>query len=327
MFKCEKCNRKFKKNCNLARHVNTTCSNNENNKNTDNKCNKCGKEFNNIYNLRRHIKLYCKVTKLETNENITQKEAIIKQNEINDKINKNICNYCDKIFNSKSSLCRHINHNCKVYKAQNKEKENIYNELKRLREENKVIKKEFEEYKKNNNKNVIMNNTTNNNTTNNNTINNTTNNNLIMFSFGKEDISKIQSSEILKALKMGFHSTLKLTDTIHFNPKYPEYHNVYIPSMKDKYAMIYKNDNWQLVNKQDLVDEMYDNKKDYIEENVEEFCNTLSNSQKNAINRWLLSDEHNDKRISKIKDIYQWQQKRINNFMPLFLVYLGYDKS
>jgi len=101
---------------------------------------------------------------------------------------------------------------------------------------------------------------------------------------------------------MGFHSTLKLTDAIHFNPNHPEYHNVYIPSMKDKYAMIYKNNNWQLVNKQELVDEIYDNKKDYIEENVEEFCNTLSISQKNALNRWLLADENNDKRISKIKD-------------------------
>ena len=305
MFKCEKCNREFKNNCNLARHVNTTCSNNKNNKNTDNKCNKCGKEFNNIYNLQRHVKLYCKVTKLETKDNISQQEAIIKQNVIDGKRNKNIYNYCDKIFSSKSSLCRHINHNCKVYKAQNKEKEDIYNELKRLREENKIIKKELEDYKKKNNKNIIMNNTTNNNTTNNttnNTINNTTNNNLIMFSFGKEDISKIETNEILKAMKMGFHSTLKLTDAIHFNPKHPEYHNVYIPSMKDKYAMIYKNDNWQLVNKQDLVDEIYDNKKDYIEENVEEFCNTLSNSQKNALNRWLLADEHNDKRISKIKD-------------------------
>lgn len=37
---------------------------------------------------------------------------------------------------------------------------------------------------------------------------------------------------------MSFNSTLKLTDTIHFNPKHPEYHNIYIPSMKDKYAMV-----------------------------------------------------------------------------------------
>lgn len=293
MFKCKKCNREFKGKCNLARHMNTSCSNN---RNTDNKCIKCNKEFNNIYNLRRHINLYCKVTKLETNNDITKKDAIIKHNEINDKMNKNICNYCDKIFSNKSSLCRHIHHNCKIYKAQNKEKEDIYNELKRLREENKVIRKELEDYKKNINKTVITN------TIINNTNNNTTNNNLIIFSFGKEDISKIQTSEISKAMTMGFHSTLKLTDTIHFNPKHPEYHNVYIPNMKDKYAMVYKNDNWQLVNKHDLVDEIYDNKKDYIEENVEEFYNTMTKSQKNALNRWLLADEHNDKSIIKIKE-------------------------
>ena len=72
--------------------------------------------------------------------------------------------------------------------------------------------------------------------------------------------------------------------------------------MKDKYAMVYKNENWQLVNKQDLVDEIYDNKKDYIEENIEDFYTTMTKSQKNALNRWLLADENNDKKIIKIKE-------------------------
>jgi hypothetical protein len=103
-------------------------------------------------------------------------------------------------------------------------------------------------------------------------------------------------------MKMGFHFTLELTDIIHFNPKYPEYHNVYIPSMKDKYAMIYKNNNWQLVNKHELVDEIYNNKKQYIKDIMEKFYNTMTDLEKNALNRWLLADEHNDKRISKIKD-------------------------
>jgi hypothetical protein len=57
-------------------------------------------------------------------------------------------------------------------------------------------------------------------------------------------MSKIDTSEILRAMRMGFHSTIQLTKAIHFNPKHPEYHNVYIPSMKDKYAMVYKNKNW-----------------------------------------------------------------------------------
>ena len=50
-----------------------------------------------------------------------------------------------------------------------------------------------------------------------------------------------------------------------FNPDYPEYHNVYISSMKDKYAMMYDGHNWNLVMKKDLIDKIYDDNKNYIE--------------------------------------------------------------
>jgi hypothetical protein len=53
---------------------------------------------------------------------------------------------------------------------------------------------------------------------------------------------------------------------------------------------------------QELVDEIYDNKKEYIEENVEEFYDSMTKSQKNALNRWLTADENNDKKIENIKE-------------------------
>jgi CTP:phosphocholine cytidylyltransferase-like protein len=85
-----------------------------------------------------------------------------------------------------------------------------------LQEENKLLKNQLRQ------SNKIINNTINN-------INNgTLNNNIILVGYGKEDMSKIYHKEILKGLQNGFYSTVKLTDTIHFNPKYPEYHNIYI---------------------------------------------------------------------------------------------------
>ena len=55
--------------------------------------------------------------------------------------------------------------------------------------------------------------------------------------FGKEDMAKIARDEMLKVFRSGFNSTLRLTETTHLNPKYPEFHNVYISSMKTKYAI------------------------------------------------------------------------------------------
>ena len=73
------------------------------------------------------------------------------------------------------------------------------------------------------------------NSTNNNKINNgTINNNIVLIGYGKEDLAKIDKKDILKSLKKGFYSTIQLTESVHFNPKYPEYHNVYISNIKDK---------------------------------------------------------------------------------------------
>ena len=132
-------------------------------------------------------------------------------------------------------------------------------------------------------------------------INNGTVNNIILVGYGKEDMRKIDTIDLLKGIKSGFNSTLNLIDTIHFNPKYPEYHNVYISSMKNKYAMMYDGSNWTLVMKDDLIDKLYDNKRDYIEENLDDFLDSLTVSQRNALHRWMNADDDHPY-IEKIKN-------------------------
>jgi len=156
------------------------------------------------------------------------------------------------------------------------------------------------------------------NNTNNGVINNNCNvNNIYLVGYGKEDMSKIDRSDLLKGIKMGFNSTLKLIDTIHFNPKYPEFHNVYISSMKNKYAMMYDGADWTLVMKDELIDKMYDHKRNYIEENMDDFLDSLTRSQINALHRWLdAADDH--PYIDKIKNdikllLYNKRKMVLNN--------------
>ena len=101
--------------------------------------------------------------------------------------------------------------------------------------------------------------------------------------------------------RSGFNSALRLTETTHFNPKYPEFHNVYISSMKNKYAMAYDGTNWELVMKEDLIDQMYDKKRNYIEENMDEFLDSLTKSQTDALYRWLATDDDHDY-VRKVKN-------------------------
>ena len=240
------------------------------------------------------------------------------------------CEYCDKRFTTKTSLYRHKRTVCKeIPKSDNNDKDEdndsseciiqgnpqiakIYERLVKLEMENSNLKSQVKELKTGSN---VVNNTTNN--LSNCNVNTGTVNNYYLVGYGKEDLSKVDHNDLLKGMRMGFNSTQKLIDTIHFNPKYPEFHNVYISSMKNKYAMMYDGTTWALVMKDDLIDKLYDDKRNYIEENLEEFVGSLTPSQINALHRWMDADDTHPY-ISKIKNdikllLYNKRYMPLNN--------------
>ncbi len=249
----------------------------------------------------------------------THETAQLQQNNLNVSIpitNENVCNYCEKSFTRKDILTRHIKQSCPVAKQQNKEKQDIFDKLllletknKELEEKLKIKDKQLEEEIKNKNKHLeneikklkkeikkvqpITNNNTMNNNTMNNNVGNTTN--IIMVAHGHEDLSKITPKMLSTACKKGYNSIVQLVETVHFNPKFPEFHNVYIPSVKDKHAMIYYDEMWNLKNKDDVVNDMYDTSRDYIMENIEGINNYLNDGEKRALNRWIDSEKNKDK--------------------------------
>ena len=194
-------------------------------------CDGCGKEFARKENLDYHIK------------NNSCKE------------NPFACENCGRKFTTKTSMIRHMKTTCAVKKEQDAKKDEILERLIQMEEQLKVEKKEREQeaekvkialkekdkqVKKlktdikqltNENrklrtvsKNINSNNTTTTTTNSNNVqnINNGTVNNITLVGYGKEDISKLDRSEILEILRTGYNSTVTLTEAVHFNPKYPE---------------------------------------------------------------------------------------------------------
>ena len=59
--------------------------------------------------------------------------------------------------------------------------------------------------------------------------------------------------------------------------------------------------NWTLTMKDELINRIYDDKKNYIEKKLEDFVESLSLSQRRALNRWVNTDEDNRK-IREIKE-------------------------
>lgn len=214
------------------------------------------------------------------------------------------CKYCGKIFTTLTSMYRHVNHTCKVKKNEDLNRNQIYERLIALEKKNEEFEKKNKEFEKENiklkrkvitlEKKLPTTKITNN-------INNGIVAHINLIGYGKEDLSKIDKKDILKAIQSGYDSTVKLTETMHFNPKHPEYHNVYITNVKDKYAMMFDGKDWNLTMKDELINKIYDDKKNYIEENLDEFIDSLSVSRKKALDRWLETNDADD-RISKIKN-------------------------
>ncbi len=297
-------------------------------------CPTCKHDFKKKCNLEEHLnkKNKCK-SLVEPIQQITPKlhEITPKINEIIPIVNHELvahvdiptCNYCYKTFARKNVVYKHIKESCKVAKQQNKEKQEIFDKLvfdklilenkekqeiiDKLKSENELLGKikQLEDGTKNLENEIknlkikikkvqpVTNNTTNN-IQNNNNVGNTTNN-IIMVSYGHEDLSKITPKMLSTACKKGYNSIVQLVETVHFNPNFPEFHNVYIPSVKDKHAMIYYDEMWNLKNKDEVVNDMYDTNRDFIMDNIEGINNFLNDGEKRALNRWLDSEKNKDK--------------------------------
>ena len=222
-------------------------------------CDICEKQFNQRSHYTRHInRIYpCDLLK-------------------NNNINK--CKYCESEFTKNSSLNRHINENrCKVKKTLDNDKEEIFqkllSEIKELKISNNRILRDNETLKKKIGKSRT--NTFNNSSINNGSINNGTINNIKIVAFGKEDISHISDKEWLQILNKNYKSIQDLTLKTHFDNNKPENQNIYISNLRSKYIMVHNGNKWEVKDRKDTVDDLYDEKAYIIFNKVDELTKKL----------------------------------------------------
>ena len=176
------------------------------------------------------------------------------------------CKYCNKILQHHTSLSRHIKYSCKKNNDEDlKELARLFNEKEKKAKENEMMQlmkkkdKQLENMQKQIDKltNKLQIQNVNNGTINHGTVNNNTIN-IQLLNHPDTDYSHLTHNDYMACINNCNKCVKTLIEKVHFNPNKPENMNIYLSNMKGKYVMIYKDDEWQIQNKKDQVDDLYD---------------------------------------------------------------------
>jgi len=244
----------------------------------------------------RHLLTSKHITKEDLNK-VSQKlgEISIKVSQKlgeNDEPNKEdtptfICKYCEQRYKHKSSLSKHIKYSCTKNKDEDlKELVRLLNS--QLQSQSQQIQTQAKQIEKLMGKLEI------------NGSFNTTNiqNNIQLLSYKNSDTSHLTQTDYEECIKKVNFCVMKLIEKIHFNPDKPENMNIYISNMKNKYLMVYDGKNWNIANKTEEIDKLYEEKELMLEEWLEQNKHT---EMKEKFIKYL-NNKEKDETLNMIKD-------------------------
>ena len=217
------------------------------------------------------------------------------------------CKYCDRTFKHQSSLSKHIKYSCKknddedlkelvrLLNLQLKEQqENSKNQISMMQKQINLLTKKLQIQKITN-----SNNTTNIN--NHNTMNNNQVYNIQLLNFNNTDYSHLTDKDYIKCINDVNHCIKSLICKVHFDPAKPENHNIYISNLKNKYVMMYRNNNWDVVDRKKTIDDMYDYNQLAIEEWYDQYKDKYPKIVK-SFERYL-SNISQDDTLNDVKEL------------------------
>ena len=210
------------------------------------------------------------------------------------------CNFCDKEFKHKRSLGRHLNDRCKKKKENDsyedlKKLVNLLNE--QLKKKDKELKKEL--LKKDKQIEELMKKIG---VTQNIQTQNNIQNNIKILAYNKTDLSHLNDNHYMSFLNHNNFCVPYMIKKIHFDPKKPENHNIYISNMKNTYIMIWDGKKWNIKDRAEIIDDMIEDNTNILEDKIEDWINKGKKYPliMKKFNRYIEKKE-NDIILNKIK--------------------------
>lgn len=209
------------------------------------------------------------------------------------------CQYCKKNFRHHSSLSKHVKYSCKKNKDEDlKELARLLNET--IKDKDNQLNKMQKQIDKLTNKLQIQNISTNITQYNLTHVNSAVNNNIYLLDYNKTDYSHLTERDYITCINDCNHCIKTLIEKVHFNKDKPENMNIYISSIKGNYVMVYKDGSWQIQNKKEQVDDLYNYNEFVLENWYDEYKKTYPHIIQ-SFQRYLKNKDDSDI-INSVKD-------------------------
>lgn len=215
--------------------------------------------------------------------------------------NEFICKYCEQQFRFRQSMNRHIKYTCtknkdedlkELVRLMNIQMEQQKNEfLFQLQSQKQEFSKKIDAQSKQIDKLMGKLEITG-------SFNTTNIQNINLLAYRASDVSHLTDEDYRRCIKKVNHCVRNMIEKVHFNPSKPENMNIYISNIKDKYIMVYDGTNWNLANKKEEIDRLYEEKEMMLEEWLE------SNPEKELKEKFMkyLNNKESDECLNQIKE-------------------------
>jgi hypothetical protein len=221
------------------------------------------------------------------------------------------CKYCLKYFKYSQGLSRHIKYTCKnnddedlkeLVRLLNEQNQEMQTELLNIKSDKMNMQKQIDKLtnklqiqKVNNNGCNQYVTTINGNIGN---VGNTLNFQLLNYKDTNYDV--LSEREYVKCIKSCNHCVKNLIEKVHFNKKHPENMNIYISSIKSKYIVLYRDNAWNIVDRKEQINDMYERNEMFLENWYDEYKEKYPEMIK-SFNRYLKNRDTNEV-LNKVKD-------------------------
>ena len=215
------------------------------------------------------------------------------------KIYKNyICRFCNKTYSTNSNLNKHLK-KCK----ESEDYKNLIELVSRLNEQLLIKDKQLNEELKRRDKQIDEQNRQINELIKKAGITQNIQNNIKILAYKNTDISHLTDQDYISCLNRSNMCIPQLIKKIHFDPKKPENHNIYISNIKNKYIMIYDGFKWNLQSQDETIDDLIDTNEFVLEQKLEEWIENGKDYPEimKKFNRYLEKKEKDDV-LNKIKE-------------------------